>query len=245
MEGERLINSRPLFQIAIIYEKLYNKDMDTNMRKMNKQQMAYEYILNKITEGIYGPGYRIVIDQLAKELGTSPIPVREAIRQLEADGLIEYKPYTGAIVSTINEREYLETLSVLAVMEGYATALCSQVLTSEEIKALREINEKMKGAILEFDFERFSVLNREFHTQMYQSCGNQFLVESVTQIWQRLDRLRRTGFSFVPKRCHESIAEHEHMLCLIEQKAPLVEIEAYAREHKLKTARAFQERQKG
>lgn len=218
--------------------------METKKSRMNKQQMAYEYILKQITQGNYGPGYRIVIDQLAKELGTSAIPIREAIRQLEADGLIEYKPYTGAIVSTINEQEYLETLSVLAVMEGYATALCSQVLTGEEIAALREINEEMKGAITEFDFERFTVLNRQFHTQMYRSCGNQFLVESVTQIWQRLDRVRRSGFSFVPKRGYESIAEHEHILRLIEQKAPLSEIESYVREHKLKTARAFQERQK-
>lgn len=217
--------------------------MSDQIKKPNKQKIAYDFIFSQITAGTYGPGYRIVIDQLAKELGTSPIPVREAIRQLEADGLIEYKPYSGAIVSTINEKEYLEILSVLAVMEGYATALSAQTLTEEDLATLRRINLEMKGAIADLEFERFSVLNREFHTYMYHNCGNQFLLENVTQIWKRLDRIRKTGFSFVPQRSHESVKEHEHILLLIENKAPLHDIETFAREHKLKTAKAFQERQ--
>ncbi|GAB6891676.1 hypothetical protein JCM14450A_26820 [Geobacillus stearothermophilus] len=65
----------------------------------NKTQLAYEYILSRIENGVYGPGYRVVIGQIARELGLSSIPVREAIRQLEAEGLVEFKPYTGAVVS--------------------------------------------------------------------------------------------------------------------------------------------------
>lgn len=217
--------------------------MDTQIKKPNKQQIAYEFIRSKITEGTYGPGFRVVIDQIAKELGTSPIPIREAIRQLEADGLIQYKPYSGAIVSTINEIEYLEILSVLAVMEGYATALSSQMISDEEITEVESVNNAMKDAVAEFDFDKFGDLNRKFHTLIYQCCGNQFLIENVTQTWQRMGRIRRTGFSFVPKRARQSIQEHEYIIQLIKEKAPLQEIEEFVREHKLNTARAFQKRQ--
>ncbi|MDQ7864069.1 GntR family transcriptional regulator [Peribacillus frigoritolerans] len=85
-------------------------------------------------DGTYGSGQRIIIDQTAKELSLSPIPVREAIRQLESDGLIQYKPYSGAVVTSINESEYIETLSVLSLLEGYAAALSSLTMNDHDFE---------------------------------------------------------------------------------------------------------------
>ncbi|BDG45893.1 MULTISPECIES: GntR family transcriptional regulator [Parageobacillus] len=208
----------------------------------NKTQIAYEYILSRIENGVYGPGYRIVIDQIARELSLSSIPVREAIRQLEAEGWIQYKPYTGAIVSNINEKEYLETLSVLAVLEGYATALSSGNMKEGMIQQLAELNKKMEQALQEFDFERFSELNYEFHALIYKHCGNAYLEEQIKQIWQRMKRIRAYGFTFVPQRAKESIKEHEEIIRLLKEQAPRNEIEDFVRQHKLNTAEAFKNR---
>lgn len=208
----------------------------------NKTQIAYEYILSRIENGVYGPGYRIVIDQIARELSLSSIPVREAIRQLEAEGWIQYKPYTGAIVSNINEKEYLETLSVLAVLEGYATALSSGNIKEGMIQQLTELNKKMEQALHEFDFERFSELNYEFHALIYKHCGNAYLEEQIKQIWQRMKRIRAYGFTFVPQRAKESIKEHEEIIRLLKEQAPRNEIEDFVRQHKLNTAEAFKNR---
>lgn len=208
----------------------------------NKTQIAYEYILSRIESGVYGPGYRIIIDQIARELGLSSIPVREAIRQLEAEGWIQYKPYTGAIVSNINEKEYLETLSVLAVLEGYATALSSSNMKEGMIQQLAELNKKMEQALHEFDFEQFSELNYEFHALIYKHCGNAYLEEQIKQIWQRMKRIRAYGFTFVPQRARESIKEHEEIIRLLKEQAPRNEIEDFVRQHKLNTAEAFKNR---
>ncbi|AEH46550.1 GntR family transcriptional regulator [Parageobacillus thermoglucosidasius] len=208
----------------------------------NKTQIAYEYILSRIESGVYGPGYRIIIDQIARELSLSSIPVREAIRQLEAEGWIQYKPYTGAIVSNINEKEYLETLSVLAVLEGYATALSSSNMKEGMIQQLAELNKKMEQALHEFDFEQFSELNYEFHALIYKHCGNAYLEEQIKQIWQRMKRIRAYGFTFVPQRARESIKEHEEIIRLLKEQAPRNEIEDFVRQHKLNTAEAFKNR---
>src|SRR5690606_4762223 len=90
---------------------------------ISKQKMAYELIRERILDGTYPPGTRIVLDAVAREIGTSTIPVREAIRRLEADELIEYQPFAGARVAPMDETAYVQSLSVLAVLEGYATAL--------------------------------------------------------------------------------------------------------------------------
>ncbi|AWO74831.1 MULTISPECIES: GntR family transcriptional regulator [Geobacillus] len=208
----------------------------------NKTQLAYEYILSRIENGVYGPGYRVVIDQIARELGLSSIPVREAIRQLEAEGLVEFKPYTGAVVSNINEKEYIETLSVLAVLEGYATALGSPHLTKEAIDRLEQVNERMERALEELELERFSELNYEFHSLIYAHCGNAYLEEQIKQIWQRMKRIRAYGFTFVPQRAKASIEEHREIIRLLREQAPPHEIEQYVRQHKINTAEAFKRR---
>jgi DNA-binding GntR family transcriptional regulator len=219
---------------------IYDNSMESKAK--NKTQIAYEYILSRIENGLYGPGYRIVIDQIARELSLSSIPVREAIRQLEAEGWIQYKPYTGAIVSNINEKEYLETLSVLAVLEGYATALSSSNMKEGMIQQLTELNKKMEQALQEFDFERFSELNYEFHALIYKHCGNAYLEEQIKQIWQRMRRIRAYGFTFVPQRAKESIKEHEEIIRLLKEQAPRNEIEGFVRQHKLNTVEAFKNR---
>lgn len=209
---------------------------------MSKTQIAYEYLHNKILEGVYGPGQRIVIDQVAKELGLSTIPIREAIRQLESDGLIQYKPYSGAIVSGINETEYIEVLSVLSVLDGYATALSSQNFTAQQIEHLILLNNQMEEALHNFDFERFGQLNREFHSVIYEQCGNDYLIEEIRLAQQRLDRVRRSIFTILPQRTIQSIAEHSEMIQLFQQGASFHQVEEIVRQHRLNTINAFKSR---
>ncbi|OPX02522.1 GntR family transcriptional regulator [Geobacillus sp. LEMMY01] len=172
----------------------------------------------------------------------SSIPVREAIRQLEAEGFVEFKPYAGAVVSTINEKEYVETLSVLAVLEGYATALSSTNVTKEAINELEQLNERMERALEELELERFSELNYEFHSLIYAHCNNTYLEEQIKQIWQRMKRIRAYGFTFVPQRAKASIEEHREIIRLLREQAPPHEIEQYVRQHKINTAEAFKRR---
>lgn len=207
--------------------------------KLNKRQYAYEYIRTRILDGTYVPGQRLIIDQIAKELGSSSIPVREAIHQLEADQLIEYKANFGAVILTLNDEIYKETLELLALLEGYATILGMPYLTEEAFKELDFNNKGMKEALAEFDLQTFSELNREFHSIIYSFCPNQFILKSIQQMRERLETVRKTGFVLYPKRAPQSVKEHDILIGMLRQQAPLTEVEYFARQHKLNTVKAF------
>ncbi|MGM7700798.1 GntR family transcriptional regulator [Pseudalkalibacillus sp. Hm43] len=210
-----------------------------NSKPTSKQQFAYKLLRARILDGTYGPGYRIVIDQIAREIETSAIPVREALRQLESDGLIQFKPYSGAVVTPINENEYLETLSVLAVIEGYATSISGQHFPKERIPELKGINEQMRRALDELDFISFGKHNRAFHALTYEYCDNHYLVENIRSTWKRLDSIRRSGSTFMPVRAKESIEEHEEIIRLLDATAEPHVIESFVREHKMNTVKSF------
>ncbi|MFU0791831.1 MAG: GntR family transcriptional regulator [Virgibacillus proomii] len=227
--------------LTIIYYIVYDISTMEN-QSITKKQRAYDYMKSRIIEGYYAPGQRIVINQLVKELFTSAIPIREAVRQLEAEGLIEYQNNIGPIVTPINKDEYFNTMSVLAVMEGYGTALSSQHgITKEKLAELSEKNNQMKEAIDEFNFQNFGRLNRAFHELIYAHCKNTFLVDEIRRLWIKLDSIRRAGSAFHPKRALASIEEHEQLIELLRKRADFEIIEKVARMHKLNTRDAFKD----
>jgi len=238
--------------LDIIYDVIYDKDMENNQTNnpnqhstISKTQYAYEYLRSRILDGVYVPGQRIVIDQVAKELGTSTIPIREAIRNLESDGLIQYKPYSGAIVSAINETEYIEVLSVIAILEGFAASLSSKHITAQNLNELQQLNNQMDEALTNFEFEKFGQLNRNFHAIIFEKCGNTFLIDQIGLAQQRLDRVRRSIFTFVPQRARQSIEEHASIINLFKENAPTQKIEEVVRQHRINTLIAFQNRKNG
>lgn len=215
--------------------------MKTN-KSMNKRQYAYQVIRDRIVDGTYVPGQRIVIDQIAKEVGSSHIPVREAIHQLESDQLIEYKPNIGAVVRGIDNTLYMETLEMLAVLEGYATSLSIPFITPAGLEELTNLNDEMRIALDQYELDKLGALNRKFHFCIYSFCPNKLLITNIREAWGRLDIVRHSGFTFFPNRTPLSIKEHAQLIELIKTKAPNEEIEIYARTHKLNTLDAFKKR---
>jgi DNA-binding GntR family transcriptional regulator len=213
----------------------------TGAHAVTKQERAYRTIRERILSGVYGPGYRIVIDTLATELEISAVPVREAIRRLEAEGLIVYRPNAGAQVAPAEPGLYDEELTVLAVLEGYATALAAAEMGPADVERLRTINDRMVEAMERIDSLSFGRLNQEFHAAVYACCPNSSLVELLEDVGRRLDAIRRTVFVQIPYRGSASIEEHGRLIALIEAGAPFAEIEAAAREHKLNTVESFRE----
>jgi DNA-binding GntR family transcriptional regulator len=201
----------------------------------SKAQRAYRFIRERIDDGRYVPGFRLVLGTIARELDVSVVPVREAIRLLEAEGLVTFERNVGAQVALIHEAEYLHTMQTLALVEGAATALAAPAITPERIARAREINERMRQGLDAFDPHRFTVLNLEFHTVLFEECPNPHILDLVHRGWNRLKVLRDSSFSFVPGRAAESVEEHERILRLIEQGAEPLEVELAARRHRTNT----------
>ncbi|HLR79010.1 MAG TPA: GntR family transcriptional regulator [Bacillota bacterium] len=213
------------------------------VKKINKRQYAYQVIRSRIIDGTYVPGQRIVIDQIAKEVRSSHIPVREAIHQLESEKLIDYKPNIGAIVRGIDDTLYMDTLEVLAVLEGYATALSAPHITASGLQSLTEMNQTMKDSLKNYALDQIGELNREFHFTIYSFCPNELLIHNIQDMWERMDVVRKTGFTFFPERTPHSIEEHTQIIKLLRDKEDESTIERYARGHKLNTLKAFKNRQ--
>jgi DNA-binding GntR family transcriptional regulator len=206
-----------------------------------KQERVYRALRERIVDGVYGPGYRIVIDGLAAEFGVSALPIREAIRRLEAEGLVIFRPNAGAHVAPVDPAAFHEDMTVLAVLEGYITALASDHITQADLDRLVEINDEMKRAMERLDVLGFGQLNHEFHALIYDRCPNDVLAGAVRNISRRMDANRRTVFLQIPTRGAESVREHGGIIDLLRDHAPHADIERTARNHKLATVASFEE----
>lgn len=216
--------------------------MSVEQASRSKAEIAYHTIRSRILDGSYLPGHRLVLSRLADDLRISSLPVREALRRLEAEGLVDFTRNVGAIVASIDPGEYIETLQVLAILEGAATAESAPHLTAEQLAEARAINDRMRESVQQGDMRNFTVLNRSFHELVCCACPNGYLRETVSSEWVRLETIRRSTFGLMPGRPQQSIDEHERIIALIEAGASRNEIEQVAREHKLRTLRAFEAR---
>ncbi|WP_345762777.1 GntR family transcriptional regulator [Diaminobutyricibacter sp. McL0608] len=205
----------------------------------SKAQLAYRWIKERISDGTYTPGYRLVLGQIAKALDVSVVPVREAIRMLESEGLVTFEHNVGAQVAMHDETEYLYTMQTLSLVEGAATALSAPHITAGDIARARAINAQMIECLEHFDPHRFTELNLEFHAVLFENCPNPHILDLVHRGWGRLTVLRDSTFSFVPGRAQESVIEHEQILALLEQHAASLDIELAARAHRTRTLDAF------
>ena len=201
----------------------------------SKSERAYRLIRGRIDAGEYMPGYRLVLAPIAAELDMSVVPVREAIRRLEAEQLVTFERNVGAQVSLVKETEYLHTMQTLALVEGSATGLAAPFITKDQITRARAVNATMRESLEAFDPTRFTELNLEFHAVLFETCPNPHILDLVHRGWNRMKVLRNSSFSFVPGRASESVEEHERILQLIEQGASPLDIELAARAHRTAT----------
>lgn len=203
-----------------------------------KADVAYKTVRERIRSGAYGPGYRLVVDQLARETGISAIPWREAIARLEAEGWVDVVHNVGARVATFDTTAYGQTMHILARLEGYATAAAAARLTAADLVRAETINHELSDMLGDFDPVKFTALNRDFHFVLCQRCGDEHLYQLLEAEWDRLDLIRRAAFPLAPGRARASRDEHASLLELLKHPEHFDAIETAARQHKLNSLRA-------
>lgn len=211
----------------------------------NKQQLAYEFIKAGIEGGTFALRQRLVIDSLARELSMSPVPVREAIRRLEAEGLVEFSANSGAVVAGAGPQQWFQLMELLALLEGYATASAAPAITSRDIRKLRGINEEMREALVDLDFHAWSEGNVQFHAVINARCANQELVRQMDALKARTAFISRFLFPYKeaavlhtlgPGGGQSALDAHEWLIVAFERdEAPAI-IERHARDHILHVA---------
>ena len=174
------------------------------------QEAAVEQLREAIIRGVYQPGQRLKQQELARSLGCSPVPVREALHRLAAEGFVVIDPQRGARVAEFNSRELEEIYEVRTLLEGRAAERAAERMTSETARRLRAILEKMETPdIAPVDWVR---LNWEFHDSLYASAEQEFLRKTISGLrrsmepYLRLD-IAQVGNYAAGRREHRAILQ--------------------------------------
>ena len=212
----------------------------TEQESLSKAETAYRWIRERVADQTYQPGHKLVLAQIALALDTSVVPVREAIRRLEADGLVTFERNVGARVAMVDQGSYAQSMETVAILEAAAVAQARDHLGAGDLDTAEEINDRMRALLDDFDASEFTRLNHDFHETLFRRCPNERLCTLVGLEWDRLSHLRDSTFSFVPERALESVEEHSRIVALVRARATVQEIERAVREHRSATLRSYQ-----
>jgi DNA-binding GntR family transcriptional regulator len=217
--------------------KLASLPVDDLARWVTKADRAYEGLRQAILTGVLEPREQINPKAIAAELGMSVIPVREALRRLEQEGLIVIKPHVGAAVRELPIAELRENLLIRSELEALAARLATPRLTPEVIGALRDLIGDMGKCISTKRYEQFGALNRKFHMTAYQVIEERGLLRLIEQQWDQVPRAASV-FALVPEHAITAQQEHLHIFDAF-RRGDAEEAAILTREHKLR-ARAVQ-----
>jgi DNA-binding GntR family transcriptional regulator len=178
-------------------------------------QRVADYLRDAILGGEIGPGQRVRQEEVAERFGASRLPVREALRMLEAEGLIEHETNKGARVPRLDMHEVDVIYQMRERLEPLALSESIPHLTADDVHRLDHIQSQIETNT---DVARFLVLDREFHLLTYSGCQIDQLTAVVTRLWNSTQHYRRAYVSSSgPGRMWVINAEHRLLLDAIER----------------------------
>ena len=182
-----------------------------------RAQLVLDELRDRIATGALAPGDRLLLKPISEEFGCSEIPVREALRSLQSEGLINVIPHAGAFVSAPNIDELVELTEIRSILEPEATVAAAPHITAPMIATLRDMLEEMRLLIGAEGTQEYGRLNRRFHTFILDRAPNRKLVELVKDLWGQADR-GRLVYKKGPQFLEESVRQHSAIVDAIERK---------------------------
>lgn len=174
-----------------------------------------DYLRRTLEEDIFNgrlkPGDRLDEQSLAQRFNVSRTPVREALRQLSASGLIEVRPRQGAVVSVITLPRLIEMFEVMAELEGMCARLAARRMTESERRSIADVVAEAEGFAEQVDLDSYYINNWKFHDAIYSGSHNHVLEEMTRSLHHRTAPYRRHQLNR-PGRVHESLAEHKKVV---------------------------------
>ena len=181
-----------------------------------KEEFVYTTLRAAILHCELPPGEKLVVDHLSTRLGTSTIPIRTALQRLQAEGLVEIVPHTGAVVSGISTSLVTEVFSMLEALESVAFSQAAKIVKAEDLAGLQNILKQMDQALKNRDSNLWSDLNSRYHREVAEITRMKLLIEFTHRTLDNWDRLRRYFFKQDPSnRLPLAQVEHRKMLELL------------------------------
>jgi len=192
-------------------------DGPTPIARRSLHDQVVGRVRDLIIEGALAAGTRIHEGQLCAKLGVSRTPLREALKFLASEGLIELVASRGAIVRRFDAKDVRDMLDVLAVLEAFAARLACRVATDAQIADVRAIHDRMVDRYAVRDRLEYFKLNQQIHSAFLRLAGNAALEEAHASIQSRMKRIRYIGNEEPPKWA-AALAEHEEMIRALEKR---------------------------
>lgn len=205
VEGrERTVTLKPVSELELTQNSTLRSEVANLIRK-------------KILDGEIPSGERLIETEIAAQLGVSRMPVREAMRTLESEGLIKQVPRRGLIVSEYTENDIREYYTIREALEVCAIKIVVDKISPEEIAELREYCENAAEAHARDDIEEVCQWTSKFNDRIYDSCEMPRLKEQIKQTQKYLRTFRFTTFK-EPFRTEQALREHSEIIRLVEAK---------------------------
>lgn len=166
-----------------------------------------------ILNGHYKPGEWLRQERLAHDFGVSQMPVREALKELAAEGLIEHVPYRGARVIVFSINDIFDLYTHRAFLESRAAFIAAEIISSEEIAILEQLQVEMEENGAPEAVIKYRELNRKFHQHIYQASQREYLIRTLNQMWATFPTMLIANFAAtaiqpLPERDAVDVAEH-------------------------------------
>ena len=179
----------------------------------------YQEVAERLRQRIFAheltPGTWIDEQKLAEQYGISRTPLREALKVLAAEGLVDLKPRRGCYVTEISRQDIDDIFPLMAMLEGRCAFIAVQLAKPEDIRDLKAIHEKLELAAKESRIDAFFEANQEFHRRIQELTNNRWLL-SVIQDLRKVLKLSRLHSLSLEGRLQQSLEEHRVIMAAFE-----------------------------
>ncbi|MBQ3031323.1 MAG: GntR family transcriptional regulator [Anaerotignum sp.] len=180
------------------------------------RDVVFNTLRDAILTGKLVPGERLMENQLAEKLGVSRTPVREALRMLELENLVELVPRKGAQVLDMSEKDIVNILEVRSALEGLATSVACKKMTKEDLQQLKNLEVDFEKAVAENDVEHFVDIDEDFHDLIFAATENDKLINIFRNLRIQLYRYRMAQAKNNETSMSTIVAHHRSIIRAIE-----------------------------
>jgi DNA-binding GntR family transcriptional regulator len=190
--------------------------MNANVKFESESETLHDGVVARlrdfIVEGHLRPGERVPERQLCENLGVSRTPLREALKVLAAEGLVELSPNRGARIREFTPENIREFFEVLASLESAAGRLACQRISEESLSEIEELHYRMYGHYMRRELPDYFRLNQAIHERIVEAAKNQTLQASYDSLTARMRQLRYSANTIERDRWGQAMREHEQMI---------------------------------
>jgi len=154
--------------------------------RLTLQERTYQAVKKALLNGELIAGQTLTVREVAETMGTSPTPVREAMRRLLTEGALELLPNGTVRVRQMSDEQRQHSRDVRIILEGLAARRAAALAEPEEIDAMERTNNEMKAAILRGKVKQYCLKNMEFHFQLYQAARSEVVFEIIERLWVQI-----------------------------------------------------------